>query len=218
MKNSIKSFLLICILIVTISSCKKEKNPQPDVTPTESPCIQLKAGNYWIYENGTVDSNGVVSNVQIDSFYITKDTVIKNKTYYIQKSLTAQFIVSYLRDSSGYLLGIDGKPLFAENNFTDILRVDSVYIGGSNAIGYAIGYGISKMANKDSVITVPAGTFSTRNFRTAFILFPPYNTQPNPRYSNTLYAHGVGRVLQTARSINGNIVVYQKLLRYHIQP
>lgn len=216
MKKSIKSFLLICILIVTISSCKKEETPQPsNDSPYTSTYIQLKVGNYWIYESGIADSNGVVNNVSIDSFYIAKDTVINNKTYYIQTSLSAPFVISIFRDSSGYLLGTDGKILFSENNFTDVLRTDSVYISPTSN---AIGYGISKMANKDSVITVPAGTFSTRNFRTAFILFPPYNTQPNPRYSNTLYAHGVGRVLQTARSINGNIVVYQKLLRYHIQP
>ena len=93
--------------------------------------------------------------------------------------------VSYLRDSSGYIVDHTGKIRFAENNFSDTLYEDT-----SNLVLF---HGYAAMWAKDSTVTVPCGSFITRSVRMSVV--PTRNNDPYPtRYSYDIYGKNIGRI------------------------
>lgn len=64
------------LMLISLFSCNKsdENDPQP---PASEDFMALKVGNYWIYQNYDIDTNGVATPTDDwDSAYISKDTLI----------------------------------------------------------------------------------------------------------------------------------------------
>src|SRR5512138_3455758 len=125
-----KAFLFLpALMIISLLSCNKSDDSSSP-PPADVDYMALKVGNYWIYQNYDIDTNGVATPTDDwDSAYISKDTVVNGKTYYkMHRKQVLQApvqLVEFLRDSSGYLVGINGNILMSEDNFTDTLRIDS---------------------------------------------------------------------------------------------
>jgi hypothetical protein len=204
-------FLLQALVALSLLSCSKSNHNNP---PSNEDFMALRVGNYWIYQNYDIDSNGVATPTDDwDSAYISKDTLVNGKTYYkmFRKSvLIAPYqLVEFLRDSSGYMVDLQGKIMMSEDNFTDTLTTDT-----TDAFLY-IGY--LAMVAKDSVISVPAGDFTTRTAR--FSVVPSNPNDPHPvRYLYDVYAKNIGRIKYHWFFYNGNNHFESRLVRYHTEP
>ena len=197
-------------MIISLLSCTKSDDTTP---PASEDYMALKVGNYWIYQNYEIDTNGVASPTDDwDSAYISKDTVVNGKTYYkahrkpIMASLSQ--LIHLLRDSSGYMVDVHGEILMSEQNFTDTLMVDT-----ANAFLYR---GYLKMVAKDSLVTVPAGDFITRTARMSVIPVDPNDPHP-VRYTYDVYAKNIGRIKNHSFFYNSDKHFESRLVRYHTE-
>jgi hypothetical protein len=186
-----KTLFLICAsLSILAISCKK--NSEDPITTTKADYFQLKVGNYWIYEGFNVDTNGVATSTgKFDSAHIEKDTVIRGFTFvelwekpYVMG--ITQFPV-YLRDSSGYLVSMDGSVLASDFNFTDTIEIDN-----SNPLLY-LGY--VKMTGKDSIVGESLGKpiQSITSRKQIVPMLPNLNNLPI-RYTYEVYGKGIGKI------------------------
>jgi len=201
---------VIAILSILTFSCKKDKE---NIVPTpKADYYQLKIGNYWVYREFDVDTNGVTTiKDRWDSAFIEKDTLIRGYKYFKlwyryfmdNPTQTAEF----LRDSSGYLVNSVGGIWCSDNNFTDILWADT--------IGVTLAKKIMKMTGKDSIVTVPAGTFQSITLRGAVIPINPLDTHPT-RYFYNIFGKGVGRLESTSFFYSDGLQIQARLVRYRV--
>jgi hypothetical protein len=205
-----KNWIIFTAIISIIAfSCKKDD--ETTVTP-KADYYQLKAGNYWVYQEYDIDTNGVVTTKDNwDSVYIEKDTIIGLYKYY--KIWEKQFIFmpsqgsSFIRDSSGYLVGTSGIILCSDDNFTDILFADTLDVVLAKRIG--------KMTGRDSIISVPADSFQSITNRMAVIPVQP--TDPNPtRYVYNSYGKGVGKIKTHSFFYGAGNAFEARLVRYKV--
>jgi hypothetical protein len=114
---------------------------------------------------------------------------------------------SLLRDSSGYLITSLGRRLCSNDNFTDTLYVDT------NNLWLFIGY--VKMTGKDSLVTVPTGTYTSITCRMQVV--PTQTNDPNPiRYIYDVYGKNIGRIKSHNFYYNGNDHFEYRLVRYKV--
>jgi hypothetical protein len=207
-----KMLFTLAVLALISFSCKKKNSTD---TPSASPdYIKLKVGNYWVYEIFKVDTNGVETDQGIaDSNYIEKDTLINGNEYFIKN---VHFYPSKaarvpLRDSSGYLLqhNPDGTNfiIFARDNFSDLLFTDT------NAV-FIRTY---RMTGKDSIVSLPAGTFTTRSFLIGY--YPVASGYPwGDRRNYYMYGLDAGLVKQIYFYYASDPDHYEaRLIRYHVK-
>jgi hypothetical protein len=206
-----KSFILvISILSILTFSCNKKTST--DTTSVPKPdYYQLKVGNYWIYQHFSIDSNGVANpENKWDSVYIDKDTTIRGNTYYKQWEPIAPglFVSNFLRDSSGYLVSNSGRMLCSVDNFTDTIFVDS-----ANKFLFM---GYLKMTGKDSLVSVPSGTYPSITSREKVV--PAQPGDPHPiRYSYYVYGKSIGRIKSHNFYYNADLHFEVRLVRYKIK-
>lgn len=213
-------FFAVAVLALTaLPGCRKDQyNPaNPTVTPQANPPaynFPLTIGSYWIYEHVLLDpAMNVISTGAIDSVFICADTLIHGDTFYVfgrQTSGSPTYFVPgfiydsyYLRDSAGYLVHPSGY--FVEHdNFQDTLHIYSIPAMAA----------YSFMRHPDSLITVPAGTFPTIDYRTDYYF-------ANPQYMNRqghkFYADDIGIVSWITFYAQSGNFFQRRLLRYHIQ-
>jgi hypothetical protein len=182
-----KRVLFITLIsVVALAACNKN-NSEDELSPVQTPdYMQLKIGNYWVYEKYTIDSDGIENPIwgETDSSIITGDTMIDNIKYYKKLSVNQEHM-SYLRNSNGYLVNLEGEVLFSENDFSNIIRVDT--------IGPGLAYIEYMMHDEDSSINVPIGTYPVIEMRGKVTpLDPQYPHGIN--YTHYFYADGMGLI------------------------
>ena len=201
----------VAIIGLIIFSCKKKDSQE---TSSSGPdFVQLKTGNYWVYHIYKVDTNGVETDQgRTDSSFIEKDTLIKGDKYFIQNShfYPGEAARILMRDSSGYLLAHNpnGKNfiIFARDNFSDLFFTDS------NAV-FIRTY---RMTGKDSIVSLPAGTFTTRSFIIGY--YPVASGYPwGDRRNYYMYGLNAGLVKQIYIYYASDPDHYEaRLVRYHV--
>lgn len=204
--------LALLIFVVTICSCKKEKDeiptPATPSTPATTNCFPLTTGSYWIYERFNLDTNGVETVVSVDSSYISGDTVIAGNTFSIfVGDLLGPTYLNFRRDSSGYLVDQNGTIRGSNTNFTDTLWSGS--ISGSGDFYYKMIPGTS--------LSVPAGTFTAFDYLGAITITQvgyPWDTSRN---IHTYFADGIGLIRETTYFLSSPNYIGRRLLRYNIQ-
>jgi len=188
-------FSMLLVLLVAVVSCKKEKE---EVTQVPTPdYLNLKVGNYWVYEYWRIDTTGFTEKLQVtDCAYIHRDTAINGYTYFIKISNPIQTgkgpvavpaeqpEIQIIRDSSGYLVDDSGKILFAQNDFTSVLDTGS--------IGDLLWYD-SKMTGKDSLVSLGSVNYTTRSLcQTFYPMDPAYPWGVRKAYN--IYAKNTGLI------------------------
>ncbi len=205
--------MLLALLVATVS-CKKDKeevpgNPSPDF-------MNLAVGNYWVYEYWKIDTSGIAElQPETDSAYIMRDTVVNGTTWYLKVSNQYQILKGsvaapfgqgdtlLIRDSSGYLIDFNGSILFAQNDFTTVFETDTIE---------GLLWSRTMMTGKDSSVTVPAGTFTTRTLcRTSYPLNPGYPW--GIRKSNLVYGLNQGLIFYDYGFYMGGINYEARLIR-----
>lgn len=205
---------------IAISSCKKDEEP---VTPMPEPVPQQTAssfpittGSYWIYVHEQTDAAGNITMTGgTDSVYVEGDTIIGSHTYKKIRSVvltTPNYMLwqtlQIVRDSAGYL--VDPTGAYVEHtNFTDTLRYDDIGPGIVNAWYF--------MEHEDSSVTVPAGTFTTVDYKGHMYATDPGYPHGIPRYTHRIWADQVGLVQEVVYYYSQPGYVQRSLVDYHIQ-
>ena len=214
-----KIFLASVILALFATSCKKKPHPMKfgivedestESGPTVQEFAQLNIGNYWVYHEYKIDTLGNANlTPRVDSTYIPGDTIINGNTYYIyvHNPYGGQPYTNYYRDSSNYLVDINGKVLMSPTDFISVLETNSV--SGVFSSTY-------QMADKDISLILPAGIFSTINFKGTYNMLPGFDQWGSTRYTNTRYASGVGKVSYDYYYVSSPDVYEKRLVKYNV--
>lgn len=206
--------ILFCSILL-ITSCKKD--PPEEIINTVGSVKEyfpLTPGSYWIYQQYKKDigtGDFVASNI-LDSVYVYQDTVINGNTFTILRA-SGNLLFPHsliLRDSGDYLIDESGSIFLSSSNFTDTLY--------SYANSFV--YTAYKMDDKDSVITTPAGTFPTINYKGFAHLLT--DCPDTVRTIHNFYSKGIGRVksatfYSSTFCLPEQLWVEDRLERYHIE-
>ncbi len=213
------ALLLPALLLLSVSSCKKEDDETPAPTPPTpldvSEFSQLDLGNYWVYERRQVDSLDVVqgAGVLVDSIFVAGDTVLNGQTYAMLRKASNGVLTNYRvyrRDSADCIIDDAHFIHFASNTFDQI--VESTYTGG--LAGLQVDYSVS---STPVTMTTPAGTFTcyvVNGAMTSIGNFPVLDEWKAPR---NYWAAGVGRVRWSEYYSQGDLGFRYELVRYGVQ-
>lgn len=220
LKNMKTPFYLTAASILLIASCKKDNNENNDVVtpPTTANHTKylypLAVGNYWVYGEVTIDSNGIKTPTSaIDSVYIDKDTVVNGATYYrlfYKDIYNGNGSYTYYRDSAGYRISLNGIVNPTAGNVGDTL---SSFVDPMNLFSnYSI------VAQPPSSITLPSGTFNNLfAIRNDYYLNPPLNIAYNPLENNHYSSATVGLLSYQYNFTSAPWITYERrLIRYHL--
>ena len=177
---------LLIALIFSIFTCKKD-SPQdilPPIPPSAPNYFPFTIGNYWIYDHYKVnDTTGVEEQLNAaDTIRIIGEKIINDKTYYVFEQReywlnnNAEMDTVYYRDSSGYIVDLEGTITFSSVDFNNIIRVDS--------LGFEMYFSEYSVSDTTENITVPAGTFECLNFKGKFNNTNPDNDKPDRFLNN----------------------------------
>ena len=220
-----KTFLLILLAAIFFFSCKKKENAivssNASTTSTTTSSVipaadyaMLKKGNYWVYAEYKMDSLGNGTFLHNDSIYIRRDSVIHGDTFHVIEGDDVTFQNTYMRDSQDYIIDSRGNRQFSSDNFTDTL-----FKGTYGTAGF-IDYNLSlKMQAKDTLTTVPAGTFNALTCRTTIALYPNMSNHPKPYFYDTYNAKNIGRIKFSMGEETGTKPIFTeyRLIRYHVK-
>lgn len=207
--------LLAMVAFVLLSACKKdEPNINPEKVYPDYAC--LKVGNYWVYERFRVDTLGEATSLnKFDSCYVEKDTLIHGETYaklVKRHPHLSEVVFEYLRDSLHYIVNPAGKIKFSSEDFTTIFLTQASLGPHEDTLFVAT----VKMDDINQRTIVPAGEFTTLNYKTVYKINPKY-TQFTEKISNMKYAKDVGLVVETLPMYTAISSKDERwLVRYHV--
>jgi hypothetical protein len=201
-------FFLPALLLLFLLSCKKRKNSQPDnVTPASY--MPLSAGSYWIYQMSEEDSSGNFTYLNMwDSIYVSKDTIMNNRTYYKMEHSNPNFYAwnnpVYISDSSGFLIDESGGPFLDALHLNDTIKT---YYQPWSGTYYLI-------PRNFTAITTPLSTYDgvmmTWNYPNVTSIGPVF-------YPYRAFARGIGIVRMRTGFISWPWPAsVAQLIRYHL--
>ena len=196
---------IISILAVLTYSCKKSSDNTESAPVADY--YNLQVGNYWVYQCYTINNSDTTFMQKLDSAYIEKDTVIRGYSFF--KLLSNPFpgyspsMPSYIRDSSGFLVLSSGIRICSNNDFKDTLCIDTR--------DSLIFRGYETMTGKDSIVTVPHGSFQSITSRTRIV--PVQSGQFPIRYIYDVYAKNLGKIKSHNFYFNGGEQIESRLVR-----
>lgn len=213
--------LMAIVALALFSACEKdEQNVEPETVYPDYAC--LKVGNYWIYEHFTVDTLGEATPLnKFDSCYVVKDTVINGETYakmfrpypYQMAPDIPNQSLFYLRDSLHYIVDHKGIIKFSSEDFLTVFQTHYNLLNSGDTLYTAA----AKMDDINQRTIVPAGEYSTMNYKTIYKLKPGF-TQFTEKVSNMKYAKDVGVVVETLPMFASVPTKNERwLVRYHVK-
>lgn len=150
---------LLALVVLPVSSCKPEViqieeddcvSPDCELYDWEMPS---SVGSYWIYEWYLIDSTGASSSLGIyDTVTVVGDTSANGITYAIYQGThygTYQSYRSYVRDSSGFVVDINGSVGYSLYGSGEQLSQGSTQMHNYQVL----------MSDNSQQKNVPAGTF-----------------------------------------------------------
>lgn len=205
--------IAFAIAAIFLFGCGKDE----ETNPTTDNYFPLTTGSYWVYANYKIDSNGVETSLNhSDTIIITGDSIVGNKTFKVFLNTTTKTTALY-RDSSGSIVNQHGQNILPSALNNSVLFIDTFDVKGQ--ILY-----IGKFSNQANLssITVPAGTFQSRNTKSEFNLnYYDQNgllTDTAMITDFTYYANNVGKIQNSYSFYSIPKIKYvEKLIAYHIQ-
>ena len=200
------------------SGCQKD-DPQiinPNIETSNSAYFPFTLGNYWYYDiYKVIDSTGMEESLNYtDTTKIIAEEMINGNTYFVieQDSRLSQDNrkdTLYYRDSSGYIVNVDGDILFSSVDFNNIL--------------YSIDYDPALWSVEYTVLdaienhSVPSGDFDCLNFKGRVFSTDPNDNHPD-RFIDNCYSENVGIVFQSIFYASQFDVHYERRLSdFHLE-
>jgi len=219
------SLCLVAIATLTIFSCKKDKDtlpPQKDPPGTDSvyaDYMHLKPGNYWIYEQYQVDTDGTATATHIfDSIYAGPEIIHEGQSYHTRmvpdgSSGLGGYQTELFRDSLHYILGTGGAIFASYEDFSSVFRQQYLIMYGDSIALMSI-----RMTDRNKIITVPAGTFPTIVRGLIWTMCPGHTQYGAERREATCISKATGIISETISTYFGNnIQLERRLVRYHVE-
>lgn len=158
-----------------------------DVTFADVPPVflPLAVGNYWIYEIAKVDTFGNEELLPLnDTISIVGDTILNGETFYVMVDGLLGFGPKYtfVRDSSGFLLELNGNILYSSSQFDEVL---TTVVTGPAQFDYTMKSGLQ-------TVSAPLGDFECLNFEG--IVSHTSDEDYAPRKLFNFYSEDVGLV------------------------
>ncbi len=208
-----KRSVMLIVVLLFIGSCRNEGVHPLDPSPaaaTVSDYFPMTVGSYWVYQIYTLDSsfNARLEEWWSDSVVVEKDTICRGYVY--AKIVSSWKGITYVRDSSGYLVALDGTKLFTVNS--EYSYLDYRYQAGTDSSFIVT----TMMARADSVWVVPAGTFLARSVVGSLIDLHPSSQRPAVRRFHRAFAKSVGEVNRRMIFVFSNSYLEERLTRYNI--
>lgn len=201
MNNSKISSLFVIIALFTVACSDDDTTQQSPTTPVSyDDYANLEVGNYWIYErvHRNKMNNSESSIPDIDSMYVSKDTVINNTTYYKLEGIVSfpapnRPTFKLLRDSLHYLIDQTGKIHFSSQDSLTIFSSEYVEAAGSSAPDTVANL-ISKMGEMNQTTLTKAGSYQTKSFMEIYNIRERWVRDTSKNYRKTKYAKNIGVV------------------------
>lgn len=210
-----KRFLVFLLALnFLFSSCKKEEDSsQTGNTITASDYFPLSVGSYWIYDVYQIATDGSeTKHPNLDSVYISSDTLIDGHIYSVFKSDSRLFPDQVFRDSSGYLIGPSGHIAFAPNNSEPILSTRTEFIGPDTFYVYT-----NRMEKVAQAVSVPAGLFTPQ-----LLLRQTYEVKLGSSDRTLEFLEyrtpRIGAIISQFGTASGSQYTERRLLRYKLGP
>ncbi len=216
------TLVLPAILLVTITSCKKENDEvSAPIIPTPDPIAitafsQLQAGNYWVYERRQVDSMDVDqgTSVLVDSIFVTDETIEELGVNYtvLRKASNGVVTAAYYlwRDSANCIVNDLHRIQFCSSPLDEV--VETTFSGGPNGVQIDV-----SVSSAMEGLTVPAGSFSTYKLTGTVTSYGTFPFQPSWKHPRSYWAPGVGRVKWYDHYAAGDLGYRFELVRYNVQ-
>lgn len=177
-----------------MAACRTDEDdvaaPQPAPTPPleVASFSNLAVGNYWVYQQYSVDSaDNVIQTLSVDSFFVTGDSVVNGETYAIVHRNTLSPIGTELwRDSAGYVITADHEVVFCADPLDQL-----IYTEVRGPVGVQLDYTVYSTPES---ITVAAGTFSTLKMQAEITSIGGFPEMADWRRPRSYWAEDIGRV------------------------
>lgn len=223
---NIRYYALIALAgFLCLASCKKNDTGNSGVAAY----LKLQAGNYWVYQSYIVDDAGVGNPGSIpngptvyDSIYVASDTMIRNRVYHrLVRPVeigSALYQTICLRDSLNYEVDDRGNVYLAPDDYSTVFLTKDME-GGVVSTDSAIRLQV-RMGDRDKIMTVPAGSFTTVSMdqRWTFFPFAAQGRPVNTRIMHARFAKGIGMISETL-PFYASFPLYteRRLVRYRVQ-
>ena len=206
--------MAILALILVFASCQKDQKTLVSDTGKStkaSDYFPMAVGNYWIYENYSIDSNGVETRLnQLDSVFVSGTFMENGHTYFTIESQYNVCLRGAFRDSLGYLVTPSNHIQFAPDDFSDSLAIYMDFIDGDTLY-----VGVSKMEKVSGSIVAQAGNFHALLCRTSYEVRAdaPLKSRDLLEYRSP----NVGVVIRQYAGLMNPVTFESRLVRYYIQ-
>lgn len=139
------------VLLLLSGGCEKEPAGTPSCNGAQY--YPLKTGNYWIYRNYKIYSDGNIDENDNDSLYISSDTLMLGTRYYhLQGNFHRKPVNYFLTCNNTRIISADNYIFYKSPDLSDTLKLYPF-------MGYDFPATI-KTTLLDSQVTVPAGKFN----------------------------------------------------------
>lgn len=198
--NMYKIPLVLCALTLLCLSCRKKETvtpkipPQPDVIYPDY--AHLKPGNYWIYQVFDIDTFGNATPTAVfDSVYAGPEKEFNGKMFQLRmepdNAGSKNYTGAYMRDSLYYIVGVSGGISFSSTDFNTIFYSKFFDWEGSTD---TVALVQRKMTDRNTTITVPAGTFLISASSQFWYMYPNYRSGGAVIEQKTKYNIDIGIV------------------------
>ena len=214
-----KRFILFTIiLLIFLSACKKD-----DVDPlinqlNGTSFTQLNIGNYWVYQNYSYSDSfdSEIVSPFLDTISIVRDTMVRGKIYFIFEQTNHLFnrgnqIHQIVRDSSDYLIDLNGEILFSSTNFTDTFKQEIVYHKGSDSTARRL----TKMFESE-IIRVPYGNVEALFFSEG-LYFDKVINNVIAQYYYSHYTAGIGKAKYPLKETLNERYYFRRLVKFKVK-
>jgi hypothetical protein len=176
--------LLSILLILSITSCKKNKPEQGNNSGYDPTKPSFKVGTTWIYHYTTYQSNGTITSEDDISFTVAKDTLISGSKYFVTSD---NYYFSNKADGYyEYDRNINQENLIYKLNSTAPYQGSYLTMPPSTCVLAFNG----QVTNSDTTLTVYSKTYD----KLVYYTMNRYSTncQYLPTYSKDMFSTKVG--------------------------
>lgn len=199
-------------MMVTTSillSCTDSDSLLPVKTSTLE-YLNLKVGNYWLYNESKTDTNTGITTTYTDSVVVVGMQVLNTKEYFVLAGHTVgtkHFRYTFLRDSANHIVDRYGNILLTNTTTDGPIQTVSQTIGSSN-------YTIVTSAHRETGLTINNISFNDLLNLRENITFRKASEPTQTFKNDNQYANGVGLVRQTRKLLPTGTIVERVIVKW----
>lgn len=220
MRITVRFFAFLAIGFLLSCSQKEmafhvEDEPVEEQYEPAEDYLQLRAGNYWVYESYSI--NLVTGEEKPlhkrDSIYVLKDTLIGRTEFFIlEGSRLGQAYRAVLRCSGPEVMDAGGRLLFSTAAIGDTVNLPADQMAHGAEAAYAT---LAFTGN----VAAPYGTFDALEYRRTFYFSSSEGIRAggNVRRQSDFFAKGVGLIQYTSFFPGQPLDIEMRLARSNVQ-